>query len=281
MGLEVGEAGSGFRSALRRSKTYHALRDPAWTFSRRGQNNRERLRRLHNSQQGAHGFIVGTGPSLQKVDFEPLRAGPSIGLNRLFLGFERFDFVPDFLVCVNLLMLEQSGPMLSDLPCPLVASWAGRNNLPERDNQVLLRTLAGVGFSKTLMHSVYTGGTVTHVALQLAYWLGWERITLIGIDHNYVLNGPEKSIGPHGTARRTGPDLNHFQSDYMDDGTTWQVPDLRQSEEAYTLARRVFENSGRRVVDGTVGGNLDVFQRAEVSYGKPAGHGDVTEAHSS
>jgi len=255
---------------LAATRTYAALRDPSWTFSARGQSSRERLRRLHQSQMGEDGFIIGTGPSLRRVDFAKLRGRPSIGLNRLFLGFNDFGFVPDYLVCVNLLMLEQSHRELSSLPCELVAAWAGRRHFAAHEDPIFLRTDGGTGFSFTLLDKVFTGGTVTYVALQLAHWLGWSNVTLIGIDHDYKLDCGEATAGPHGVVERNGPDPNHFDAAYMKTGTSWQVPDLAQSELAYRTARKSFEQTGRHVFDGTVGGKLQVFDPAPMGYGLPS-----------
>lgn len=255
-------------AGLARSKAYRALRDPAWSFAPRARSSRVELRRLHNAQLGEHGHIIGTGPSLRQVNFGRLRDHPSIALNRYYLGIEEFDFVPDFLVSVNLLMLEQFAAEFVRQPCQLFAAWAARNAFQSDDNVTFLNTLAGVGFSRDLCQSVYTGATVTHVALQLAHWLGWASVTLIGIDHNYELNLEEKRAGPHNVVHRTADDRNHFSQSYFGSGTSWQVPDLKQSEAAYELARREFEASDRKILYGTVGGSLKVFDRSEIDYSK-------------
>ena len=250
------------------TRTYKLLRDPAWTFSRVGQESRKRLLQLRASQRGRGGFIVGTGPSLRDVDFDLVRQHPSIGLNRLFLGFDEFGFVPDMLVCVNLLMMEQSARQLNALPCQLIAAWAGRKLLDGNSNTTFVRTRAGVGFSRHVIDGVYVGGTVTHVALQLAHWLGWSSVTLLGIDHNYDLNISERLAGPHQIAQRIGHDTNHFSSAYMESGSNWQLPDLEQSEDAYRRARDEWERDGRKIYDGTINGRLDVFTRSTIDYSR-------------
>lgn len=51
---------------------------------------------------------------------------------------------------------------------------------------------------------------------------------------------------------------------YFGTGFRWQLPDLQASERAYSLARQRFELGGRRVLDATVDGKLQVFEK--VSY---------------
>lgn len=251
-------------SGAAQSRTYRAIRSSDWTFGEQGRRSRERLRALHGSETGADGFIVGTGPSLLKTDFSKIRGRPTIGLNRLFLGFQQFDFVPDRLMCINTLMIEQSAELLIDLPCPLVAAWACRSHLRKNDNVTFVRTVDSTHFSKTLMDTVSTGATVTYAALQLAYWLGWKSVTLVGVDHSYSLNAVEAKAGAHGTVSRDGHDRNHFHSGYMPKGDFWQVPDLAQSEAAYTKAGEAFKLSGRAVFDATVDGNLRIFPRSPI-----------------
>lgn len=248
---------------LARSRTYRILRDPSWTFDPRARQSRDALRALHNSQAGAHGFIIGTGPSLLQTDFEAVRGHPTIGLNRLYLGFDTFGVKTDFLACVNLRMLEKAAPELARAGPRLVSTWAARHLFPADCDMIYLRTLDSRRFHANLMDAVATGGTVTYVAMQFAYWLGWSKLTLLGIDHFYGLERQELRLGPHATVRRTGEDANHFTSSYVGKGDIWQLPDLQQSEEAYSNARQAFEAAGRRVEDATVDGKLQVFPKLD------------------
>ena len=255
--------------AVARSRTYRAVRDPAWTFGSRAHLSRCVLRTLHNSQAGESGFIIGTGPSLRETDFDKVKGRPTIGLNRLYLGFQQLGLVPDFLVCVNPKMLEKSATTMESLPCQLVTCWSARDLFPRKSNAVFLRTLDARDFRTQLMDAAATGGTVTYVAMQLAYWLGWSKVTLLGIDHHYGLEQHESTLSPHATVRRQDVDTNHFTSSYFEKGDLWQLPDLRQSEEAYQNARQAFEAAGREIEDGTVGGRLSVFEKSSL-YAKPA-----------
>jgi hypothetical protein len=105
---------------------------------------------------------------------------------------------------------------------------------------------------------VWEGGTVTYTALQVAYYLGFEQVILVGVDHNYVTSGK-----PNATVVSEGDDPNHFHPGYFGKGFRWQLPDLVQWEEAYRLARRTYEADGRQVIDATVGGKLRIFPRVD------------------
>jgi hypothetical protein len=58
--------------------------------------------------------------------------------------------------------------------------------------------------------------------------------------------------------------LSHFDPRYFAGGAKWQLPDLDNSEVAYRLARAAFESDGRRIIDATVDGALQVFPKVRL-----------------
>ena len=109
------------------------------------------------------------------------------------------------------------------------------------------------------MTSVWSGGTVTFTALQIAYYMGFEKVILIGVDHSY------KHVGnPNDEMTADGPDPNHFDPSYFGKGTRWNLPDLALSEKAYVLASKAFEADGRHIINATQGGMLEIFPRASL-----------------
>ncbi|HWR66605.1 MAG TPA: hypothetical protein VN364_10835, partial [Bellilinea sp.] len=107
--------------------------------------------------------------------------------------------------------------------------------------------------------SLSGGGTVTYVALQLAYYMGFRQVILVGLDHSFG----DKGIPNKTEVRSQVEDANHFAPNYFPKGVKWQLPDLLRSELAYTLARKAFEQDGRRILDATVGGKCEVFEKVD------------------
>ncbi|MCK5647224.1 MAG: hypothetical protein KAH97_10610, partial [Anaerolineales bacterium] len=60
-----------------------------------------------------------------------------------------------------------------------------------------------------------------------------------------------------------GDDPNHFAPEYFGKGISWQLPDLEASEFAYEMARQAYDRAGRRILDATIGGNLNVFPKVD------------------
>jgi hypothetical protein len=109
--------------------------------------------------------------------------------------------------------------------------------------------LSRAQFITDARRTLWPSATVTYVAMQLAYHIGFDEVILIGVDHSFTTQGK-----PHSTVVSEGDDPNHFASNYFGRGFKWQLLDLEISEIAYRMARTAFESDGRKIVDATIGG---------------------------
>ncbi len=214
-----------------------------------GSENHRKLASLRDLHAGKRCFIIGNGPSLANTDLARIRGEYSFGLNRIYLMFKERDFRPTFYACMNGLVLEQSADRIRELEMPQFLNWNQRRLFKEGSNVHLLHEIFTPGFSKDLTRGVWGGATVTYVALQIAYYMGFSDVILLGVDHHYRASGT-----PHSTVVGRGGEGDHFVPDYFPKGFRWQLPDLRTSEIAYRMARAAYEADGRRVVDATLGG---------------------------
>jgi len=142
---------------------------------------------------------------------------------------------------------------------PRFVSWRARKWLTPDDHlNFLFTTYTGPTFQRNLNARLWESATVTYVALQTAFYLGFETVILIGVDHSFVTQGK-----PNTTIVSEGDDPNHFAPGYFGKGFRWQLPDLDTSELGYHYARRAYEQAGRKVLDATVGGKLTVFEKVD------------------
>lgn len=218
-----------------------------------------KLRALRNRYVGHRCVIIGNGPSLRDMDLAPLRTEYTFGLNRIYLTFRDLGFATTFLVCINALVWEQFGAELASQPSTLFAPWRERERVTPNRHAYFVRTGYRPGFRTNLPRDgASEGGTVTFVAMQLAFFLGFSQVVLIGVDHSFATKGP-----PNETVVSRSADADHFDPSYFGPGVRWQLPDLEASEVAYRSARRTYETAGRQILDATVGGKLDVFPKAD------------------
>lgn len=255
--------------ARRARELPHSL---AWALGASGARaNQSRLEALRNIHRGRRCFILGNGPSLRSMDLRPLRQEITFGLNRIYLLFEQLEFIPTYFVCINELVLEQFAAEIGRLPMPKFLNWNRRRLFDRQDASfAYLRFRLGLrdGFGLDIRRPIYSGGTVTYAAIQVAYFMGFQEVILVGVDHAYRDRGVPNTVAVREQAR----DADHFHPDYFPKGSRWQPPDLLRSELAYALARQAFEHEGRRILDATVGGQCPVFERAEfTSLVRPAG----------
>lgn len=223
----------------------------------RGRRSRQRLELMKDAFAGKRCFIIGNGPSLLQTDLSKLRGECTFGLNRGYLLFDRIGEPTTFLVAVNRYVVEQFGDELLRAPSTLFVSWRSRRLIRPSADPIYLRRSRPFTFSDDIaQHGAWEGATVTYVAMQLAFHLGFTEVVLIGVDHSFADKGPANKL-----ITSSGTDSNHFDPDYFGAGVKWQLPDLEVSEAAYRLALDAFSRAGRSIVDATVGGALDVFPK--------------------
>ena len=234
---------------------------PSATFHPWRKDSNQRLIALKDIHKGERCFIVGNGPSLKKLDLSRLIRESTIGMNRFYMAFPELGFTTTYFLCINDLVSEQCKDDLQTLPVQKFVSWRAHKWLKPAENlYYLYTTYTGEKFATDLTGRLWEGATVTYTAMQLAYYLGFQQVILIGVDHNFTTQGkPNTTIVSH------GDDPNHFHPGYFGKGFRWQLPDLETSEKAYRMAKEAFEKTGREIIDATVDGKLRVFRRVNYS----------------
>lgn len=264
VGYEVLSRAIGTRRAERLAGAYRDRLLPTaealgYRLSSRGRRSRRQLEGLRDHYTGERCFIIGNGPSLRETDLALLRDEHTFALNRGYLLFDRIGGPTTFLVSVNQYVVEQFRDELMAVPSLKFASWRTRRLIPDRRDVILVRRSRRFSFSTDVAaEGAWEGATVTYVAMQLAFHLGFRKVILVGVDHSFATTGPANKL-----VTASAADPNHFDPSYFGPGVKWQLPDLEMSEVAYRLAREHYEAHGREIVDATVGGKLTVFPKVD------------------
>jgi len=233
-----------------------------WQYSSVGLQNRRRLRRLHNIYWGRRCFIIGNGPSLAHTDLTRLAGEITIGCNNLFLMFGKMGFVPTFYTVEDTLVAEDRAEEINRITgttkiFPLDLAYC---LVPDSDTiyiNFLRRYEPFPKFSARFDKVVYWGGTVTHLNLQLAYYIGCREVYLVGVDHNYRVSPDiQDSVIVSKSA-----DVNHFHPDYFGPGYRYHHPRVERMEKAYMAAREFAARNNMKIFNATIGGKLEVFPR--------------------
>jgi len=251
----------------------------------------QRLSSLQGSYRGQRCFIMGNGPSLNRMDLELFSQEHVWGLNKCYLLFDRISWRPGFYVAVDMRVASdvaaEINNLIRDLPQTkffFPVSFRERR-VVRSDADVYWYhevPLASVGYtyyssnmdeltiSPDLMFtrdaSRWVSGVTTVViaALQLAVHLGFNPIYLIGCDTSYSIAATvrtERNIAKLVSTQDDDP--SHFDPRYFGLGSKWSKPDVDGMFFHHRQARRVCESLGVSVYNATVGGKLEVFPRVD------------------
>jgi hypothetical protein len=243
-----------------RYATFEIFNRLKWDLTLESWLSRKKLNGFKDKYKGEKAVIVCNGPSLLKTDFSLLGEVFTFGLNKINLLFDKSNFRPSFIVAVNSFVIEQNSDFYNKTDIPLFLDSNSYNLINSRSNIIFLHASTQPKFSRNCSISIYHGYTVTFVAMQLAFYMGFESVALIGCDHNFKTKGPANMTVVSGEK-----DESHFDSKYFADGVKWQLPDLEGSELAYRMARDIYSASGKTLVNCTEGGKLEIFPKLSLN----------------
>jgi hypothetical protein len=159
-------------------------------------------------------------------------------------------------VAVNKLVIKQSVHIYQDLPVTLFLNYkTARGIINKKENLYFVYTGAKSTFETDITQKLCEGATVTYVAMQIAYYMGFQNVFLIGVDHNFKAHGK-----PYEKQFVQGDDTNHFDPNYFKN-QEWQLPNLKVSEAAYQLANYFYQKDDRKIYDATINGKLNIFPK--------------------
>lgn len=221
--------------------------------------NDAKLLRYKDKHQGEVCVIVANGPSLNQVDFSLLNGVATIGMNRIHLMEGRNGFKPTYHVVSDVeVQLKQFANEYESIGGTRFFNWNARRLFRDSDDLMFFKESFSQKFQPDFTKPIGTGKSVTFACLQLAYFMGFKEVVLIGKDHRYAAKGK-----PQDDVTSNGQEENHFVKGYYRPEMIWRVPDFRSEEYSYKLARIAYEANGCRIYDATIQGELQVFPKVD------------------
>lgn len=216
---------------------------------------------LKGRHKGKRCFIVATGPSLLASDLDTLWKNKElcISMNKIYNIFHATCWRPDYYMIQDHDMIEDIEDEVAalDLKYKFVPStsesyWKQSNaegtikyySVTEESNIKI------PGFSVHPEHYLYDGKTITYACLQLAAYIGFKEIYLLGVDFNYSsdINDPE----------------NHFAGYHTPDRRLRLYPVAKEYvAAAYRRAKEYADTHGIKIYNATRGGKLEIFERVD------------------
>lgn len=214
------------------------------------------IKNYQNKYKGKRCFIIATGPSLTVEDLEKLKNEYTFGMNSLCLAGDRTDFVPTFFGVQDPGVYEKVADTLEnyDCGCIIVSDLVVRKyKKAERYNcfpsinmyhvyESMYEGKYFAKFSDDCYAAVYDGYSVTYSLIQIAVYMGFDEIYLIGADCNYEQGKPQHFI-EHG---HIDPKANLAKDKMF---------------ASYREAKKYADEHNIHIYNATRGGKLEIFER--------------------
>lgn len=223
---------------------------------------------LKNTKHGKRCFIIGNGPSLRISDLDRLKEEDCFGVNRIFHIFDQTEWRPKYYVVADRsVIFEQIPKNLNYLTgcCEqiflnsCVFPGVSKNDIKENVHFPYINIFdnnkdGSPYFADDIEDQIYHGSTVTYICIQLAVYMGYSEIYLLGIDHNYNIQNKDGKI-------IQDKNVQNYMAGI--EGKIVNVPEMDGSTKAYKKAREVCEAKGIIIKNATRGGRLEEFERID------------------
>ena len=221
---------------------------------------------VKNICQGKRCFIIGNGPSLTVEDLERLKSEYTFAANRIYEIFSLTDWRPWAYLAVDKKFVSANCEIIRQIPCQWkVISYEAGVDTTDWDHTIQVhggclnfpidRGKANYSYiQEDLTKGFSNGYTVTFAAIQLAIYMGFTEIYLLGIDFNYSVYLDKKGRVKTQNAQDYfyGKKLNNIS-----------IQVLEPTRYAYQVSRQYCDKHGIVIRNATRGGKLEEFERVD------------------
>ena len=222
---------------------------------------------LKDSKKGKRCFILGNGPSLTVDDLNMLSNEDTFAFNRIYYIFEKTDWRPTYYMCVDAGVIGMNLPEIEKLNLPIVfLSEIARSKVKvQKANIHYIYDYSKFKINRFGFDAPYVSEdvsrhfcfcfTVTYDALQLAIYMGYSEIYLLGVDHNYSVKVDSKG---HVTK-------DESIKDYFEglEKTAITAMNYEATTAAFEATRKYADEHGITIKNATRGGKLEAFERVD------------------
>ncbi len=212
---------------------------------------------MKNMFKGKRYFVIGNGPSLNKCDLSLLENEYIFAANDIFYKTDEMKLTPTFYMMKDRHDIDNNLESINayDIEYKFFPA-IYKEKIIQTENTYFFATDLGFywtdhpyfekpRFSKDFSELAYCGQSVTYLNMQLAYYLGFTEVYLIGMDFSYRVRKSDKIQDV--TLTSNEDDINHSHPDYFDKGKKWHDYKVQNVAKGYELAKKIFETEGRKL----------------------------------
>lgn len=230
----------------------------------------DKIEKFHNIHQERRCFIIGNGPSLRLTDLEKLNNEFTFASNRINLLFDKTNWRPTYYLCQDKNYIINNYEEICNIKSEKFLSLSPfiSNNLKFIEANYYLLNYSGNNnkFAYDFTKNVGNSATVTYSAIQLAVYMGFKEIILIGCDHQfkYIRDKKSKKIimnnieNDHFTKEYSKGNIEKFEKKH---NTNCFVANIYSMEKGFEIARDYCHHHNIKILNATRGGALEIFER--------------------
>lgn len=233
------------------------------------------IKHLKGRGRGKRIFLVGNGPSLNDMNLDLLVGEDSIAMNRIELIYPKTKWRPTYYIfcssncfdkrwgkdwsksVVKASNHEDTIPLIWDRYKSTIEKNAGK---PLHKSTIYLKKFSEneVGnlnsFSVNAEDRLDKSGTTMNVALQLAYYMDYDEVYLIGCDSNWKTSMD--------TLQSDEGDINHFHPDYHvsiidGDEEFWRM------NTTHKITKKFFDIKGVKIMNAGINSSINVYEKID------------------
>lgn len=227
------------------------------------------LESIKGKYQGKRCFVLGNGPSLMPEDLNRLKGEITFASNRIYKIFDKAEWRPTFFGMLDESVAELEGVIDG------INSFECEKKFALQEGYYIFKKFKGdtcflhgwyerkyldnPGFSEELTKGVYCIATVTYMLIQIAHYMGFTEIYLLGLDNRYAYSRLRD-----GTIIRNEGVANYFGEQGMKMPDPQNAVDTWELDIAYNYAEKYSRENGFRIYNATRGGFLEAFERVNL-----------------
>lgn len=226
------------------------------------------LKQFKSRYSGKRCIIIGSGPSLSISDLDKLKGEYSFASNKIFSIFEKTEWRPSFYLVSDNDITPEMYRYSSGFDERIVAKFfpanfrdgcVGSNSNAFFYNYVGCDTTGKTlpPFGDDMSKYLGEGFSVAYVAMQMAVYMGFSEIYLLGLDFSWPLY---KDCA--GNIYENGAVRHRFYQD-NDEENEISIPNVELMENAYKQAKKYCDAHAIKIFNATRGGKLEVFPRVD------------------
>lgn len=213
------------------------------------------IKKFKNTHYNERCFIIATGPSLTIEDLEKLNNEYTFSMNSIVMAYEETNWRPTYYGIQDEYVYKNLEEKIlnSDMKNIFVGGVIPNIfNIPVKSiqfpldylNHKLPNSKYKTKFSKDCYLTVYDGYTITYSLIQIAIYMGFKEIYLLGADATY--NSKKRHFREHGVIDKTENKAGE------------------RMQFAYEVAKKFAEENGVTIYNATRGGALELFPRVDL-----------------